>query len=115
MLTDGLTYKGLENWTGVLQTQHPYRFGGRTCGFCASLLALGVIAVKLSGEWREARYSQAVIYQSQCQRCSLHKAHCISPHLECIDGIPEGQCPMKDLDELISSSRVDSRHLGNLS
>src|SRR5580693_6010979 len=94
MLTDGLSYKGLENWTGVLQTQHPNRFAGRTCGFCASLVALGVIAVKLSGEWWEARYSQAVIYQSQCpQRCSLHKAYCRSPHLQCIGGIPEGQCP----------------------
>jgi|HubBroStandDraft_3_1064219.scaffolds.fasta_scaffold34065_1 hypothetical protein len=116
MLTDGLSYKGLENWTGVLQTQHPYRFAGRTCGFCASLVALGVIAVKLSGEWWEARYSQVVIYQSQCpQRCSLHKAHCRSPHLQCIDGIPEGQCPMNDLDALVSSARVDSRQLGNLS
>ncbi len=33
----------------------------------------------------------------------------------CIDGIPEGQCPMNDLDELVSSARVDSRQLGNLS
>jgi hypothetical protein len=57
MLTDGLCYKGLENCTVVLQTQHPYRFAGRTCGFCASLVALGVISVKLSGEWWEARYS----------------------------------------------------------